>query len=104
MALDETVVAAVANENFKTVAGFAATQMNILLSEAVASAGRRANLADASMGQTLKVLNEIDPSEAVSVAKELEADLGKRMADLGAAVAGIQQLMKGAGNTPPVTP
>ena len=48
-------------------------------------------------------MNSLDPAEAASVAKVNASDLGAKMTELAGAVANAQQLMKGAGSTPPVT-
>ena len=96
MALNESVLEAVANGNFKTVAE-AATIDHL-------GHSKRLNLiAESSLGQILNRMNSLDPAEAASVAKVNASDLGAKMTELAGAVANAQQLMKGAGSTPPVT-
>ena len=96
MALDSGVLDSVANSNFKTIAEQVATN--------AASHQNRLNLiAESSLGQILNNLNSLDPAEAVSTSSVINSDLSKALADLGGAVAGIQQMMKGAQTTIPVT-
>jgi hypothetical protein len=69
---------------------------------------RRMNiLAEISLANTVKGvgedINEKTPTNAVSDVKTLEASLAPKLADLGSAIASIQQLMKGAQTTLPET-
>jgi hypothetical protein len=102
-------------ENLKTIAGAGAesqaslarvvsSALGILVQDSVASAGRRNNMADVAMAQMLKSMSEIDPTEAVSMAKTLSSTLPEVLAQLGSAVAALQQISKTAQTTPPVTP
>lgn len=96
MPLDEGVVDSVANANFKTLAELVSTN--------AASHQNRLNLiAESSLGQILTTMNSLDPTEAVSIAGVVNSDLAGAMTSLGSAVAGIQQFMKGAQTTVPVT-
>lgn len=96
MALHDSVIEAVSNGNFKTVAE-AATIDHL-------GHSKRLNLiAESSLGQILNRMNALDPAEAASVAKVNASDLGAKMSELAAAVANAQQLMKGAQSTPPQT-
>ena len=60
-------------------------------------------IAESSLGQILNTMNSLDPTEAASVSSVISSDLAKALANLGSAVAGIQQLMKGAQTTIPET-
>jgi hypothetical protein len=99
MALDQGVLDAVTNSNFKAMA-------ELPIQNAIAHQNRLNMIAEASVGQILNLMNGLDPAEAVSTTKVIEADLQtvkKAIADMGAIVAGLQQLMKGAQTTPPPT-
>ena len=97
MALDTTIVEAVANYNFKSNAERATQNMD-------AHQQRLQLLAESSLGQILNKMNTLDPTEAASISGVVSSDLAEKIGELSGAVAGAQQLMKGAGNTPPVTP
>lgn len=94
--LDPGVVESVINSNFKVLAEQVATN-------AAAHQNRLNLIAESSIGQIINRMNAIDPTEAVSVANVGRSDLSQAIAALGAAVAGIQQIVKGAQTTPPVT-
>lgn len=105
--LDPSIVADVANTNFKVVAGAVAS--------GIAQAGSLAALNATSHQQAKNMIQEamlaeailpragIDPTEATGVKKIAESDLARTVQELGAAVAGLQQIMKGAQTTPPET-
>ena len=97
MALDQGVIDAVTNANFKLNAEMA-TQ------NAVSHQNRLNMIAESSVGQILNRMNGLDPTEAAAIRGVVGADLSKTIGDLGAAVAGLQQMLKGAQTTPPVTP
>jgi hypothetical protein len=107
MALDQGTLDAVNNSNFKTIAEAAAVglaQSMALQAQNAASHQNRVNvLAEASLAQALKNQTELDPSEAAAIKKVDNADLAKVLGELGASIAGIQQLMKGAQTTLPET-
>lgn len=97
-------------DNMKTIGeagSFAIGQQMIIMTQltadSVAAAARRNALADGYMGQALKMMAEVDPVEAASLAKTLNADLPNVLAQLGTAIAQIQQVLKGAQTTPPPT-
>lgn len=91
MALDPGVVEAVTNANFKTLAEQVATN--------TANHQHRLQLiAESSVGQIVNRMNSLDPLEATSAAM-----VTQKLADLGAQVAALQQIMKGAQTTPPET-
>ena len=86
MALDETVVAAVGNENFKTVGGFPASMANLALSNAVAHQ---------------QAMNAITLS---LTAKACELLVSTDVAEAAGLTPLAQQAAKVAQTTPPVTP
>jgi len=96
MALDPGVVDAVVNSNFKTLAEQVAVN-------AAAHQNRLNLIAESSLGQIVNRMNSLDPTEAAAVSTVVRSDLAKAIADLSGAVAGIQQMMKGAQTTNPVT-
>lgn len=110
------VVDSVTIDNVKMVAGagsdaqaslarVASSALGILINDAVASAGRRGNIADAAMATVLKDMSSIDPQEAVSIAKTMTGnDLAQQLAQLLTALGSGQQSVKTAQTTPPVTP
>jgi hypothetical protein len=94
--LDPGVVESVINSNFKTLAEQVASN--------TANHQHRLQLiAESSVGQIVNRLNSVDPIEALSVSGVSRSDLGKELAQMGAAIASIQQLLKGAALTPPPT-
>lgn len=96
MALDQGVVDGVTNANFKTLAEM--QTVNILGHQ-----NRLQMIAESSVGQILNKMNGLDVAEAAAVTKVSEAGLGAEIAKLGAAIASIQQSMKGAQTTLPET-
>ena len=96
MALDQGVLDAVTNANFKTLAERIAVN-------AASHDNRLQLLAEASLGQILNRMNSLDPAQAASIARVHRTPSGDAANDVAAAVALAQQLMKGAQTTPPVT-
>lgn len=80
MALDETILAAVANANFKTMAEAAVQDFS-------AHRARLQILAEKALAKSLESMDTTQPTEL----------------DAGAIVAQLQQLLKGAQTTPPPT-
>lgn len=97
MPLDESILASVANANFKSMAEF--STQNLLSHQ-----NRLQILAEKALAKSLESMDTTDVPEGLGVAAAQRGDLAKAMADLGAAVSSIQQLVKGAQTTPPVTP
>ena len=93
MPLDESVVAAVANYNFKANSERATQNMD-------AHQQRLQLIAESSIGQIVNKMNSLDISEAVAVSKVASSDLAGKTTALTAAVAANQQLIKGATGTP----
>ena len=96
MALNQDVIEAVANYNFKSNAERATQNMD-------AHQQRLQLLAEASLAQQLNRMNSLDPAEAASISGVVSSDLSEKIGELSAAVASSQQLMKGAQTTIPVT-
>ena len=103
MALDQGVVDGVTNANFKVIAETPAIVANVANQNLIAHQGHMFQIAEASIGQILNKMNGLDPAEAASISGVVRSDMGKDIAALGAAVAGLQQMMKGAQSTPPET-
>ena len=96
MALDQGVLDAVTNSNFKSVA-----EMGTL--NALSHQNRLNLIAESSLGQILNRMNALDPSEAASISGVVSSDLAEKLGELSGAIANAQQLMKGAQTTIPVT-
>lgn len=108
--IDDSTLQAVANSNYKAVGEVAAVQLGQLLviqteafRDAQISRKRLDIMAEASLAQQVKNLNELDPVEAMSEVKAFTGnDVASQISALGAAISGIQQLVKTAQTTPPV--
>lgn len=107
MALDQGTLDAVNNSNFKTIAEASAVglaQAMAIQAQNAASHQNRVNvLAESALAAALKNQTELDPTEAASIRKVDNADLAKVLAELGSAIASIQQSLKGAQTTLPET-
>jgi len=94
--LDPGVVESVINSNFKTLAEQVASN--------TANHQHRLQLiAESSVGQIVNRMNAVDPIEASAVGIVNRSGLSEQVASLAAAVAAIQQMMKGAQTTLPET-
>ena len=96
MALDAGIIDSVTNANFKAMAEMQVTN-------ALQHQNRMNAIFESSIGQIVNKMNTLDPTEAASVATVTEAGMAEALASLGAAVSGIQQLLKGAQTTLPET-
>lgn len=96
MALDQGVLDAVTNANFKSIA-----EMGTL--NALAHQNRLNLIAESSLGQILNRMNALDPEEAAAISGVVSSDLAQKISELSGAVAATQQLMKGAQTTLPET-
>jgi hypothetical protein len=107
MPLDETIVADVANSNFKVIAN--ATASGIAQAGSLAALNATSNqhsmnlITQAFLAEAILPRAGVDVSEAVGVKKVAEADLARTIDELGAAIAALQQIMKGAQTTRPET-
>lgn len=84
--IDEKIIAAVAIDNVKTVAGQPAVLSNLALANAIAHQQAMNQISQAAVGKIVEHIIMVSPTEGA--------------VDVGA----LQQLMKGAQSTPPVTP
>jgi len=96
MAIDAGMMDSVTNANFKILAESATQNM-------VSHQNRLNMLAESSLAQMLNKLNGLDPTEASAVKTVSEAGLSQQLAEMGGAIAGIQQMLKGAQSTLPET-
>jgi hypothetical protein len=104
MALDKGVVDAVANANLKNLGEAGAYYAMLAMGDGVAHQRRVHVQTEPIMTMSVKSLLELDPLEAVRVVKGMSGnDLAQTLAQLGSAIAQIQQFVKGAQTTPPVT-
>lgn len=121
MALDPTIVEDVANSNFKAVAGQLAALSNMQLQnvtsfqqalqkqmlDSSAAFGRLLHDSSGAIGAAMALLTkrtaELEPEESQAATGILDARLAHLETQLSSVVATIQQLMKGAQSTPPVT-
>jgi len=98
------VVDALTIDNLKTIGAILSHQMGVLVTEQTSHLAAMNKINQASYQAFILKCNELDPKEAVAIAKTLKSDLGETLGQLGSVVATIQQFTKAAGNTPPVTP
>lgn len=95
--LDPGVLESVINANFKTLAEQVSTNIS-------AHQNRLQILAEKSLAKSLESMDTMQVSEGLGVAAAQRGDLSKVLSELGGVVAALQQQMKGAQTTPPVTP
>ena len=95
--LDAGVLASVINSNFKVIAETPATSL-------AGHSQRLQILAEKSLAKSLESMDTMQVSEGLGLAAAQRGDLAKQITDLGSAVSGLQQLVKTAQTTPPVTP
>lgn len=100
----ESIVESVADANTKAFGDGPAFWMNMMMGDAIAHQRGVNAIRETLLGAMGKRLVEVDVQEAAAEAKVNAADLGSVLSQLGAAIASIQQLTKGAQSTPPVTP
>lgn len=97
MPLDESILASVANANFKSMAEFSVQNL-------MSHQQRLQILAEKALSKSLESMDTTDVPEGLGVAAAQRGDLAKVISDLAAAIASSQQTVKGAQTTPPVTP
>ena len=88
-ALDPTVVAAVANSNFKAMA-------EMQLTNQLAHQQRLQLLAESSLGSILKSQNSLDIGEAVAQSKIASSDVAGKLAALAAVISSNRQILAAA--------
>ena len=103
MALNQDIVEAVANSNFKTMAEANQLVMAGTAQNAAAHQNRLNLIAESSVGQIVKNLNEFDTEQAQSIRTVINTELAPLLSSLIAAVSSGQQHAKVAQTTPPVT-
>ncbi len=101
--LDDSIISSVANDNLKTVGGQVAVLSNLSLQNLIAHQNRMYLIAEGAVGNIVKRMTELDPAEAAAMLKATQSDLAAQIGSLGAAIAEVQQLMKGAQTTRPET-
>lgn len=102
--LDPSVVEAVSNTNFKNLGEVPAILMGQYLGNQIQHFNRVNVLAETYLAIAVKNAHELSPKDAVSTLKEISGnDLAQQVSALGAAIASIQQSMKGAQTTLPET-
>jgi hypothetical protein len=102
--LDESVVQSVVNANFKAIGEQPALVANAMSMSMQAHNNATNLIREGVLSEALGQRAGHDVSESSAVRTIATADLGRTLAEISGAIAGIQQMMKGAGNTPPVTP
>lgn len=103
MAASNDILDSVANANNKTFGDGPAFLMQIAMADAVAHQRRVNAISETLLGAMGKRLVEVDVQEAAAESKINTSDLSSVLSQLGAAIASIQQLTKGAQTTPPNT-
>lgn len=99
-----SAVEAVNVANVKTVAEMAAWTTAQAMRDHVAHSNRLNILAETYLSRALKSADEVDPEQAAATLKLLTGnDFAQTLASFGAVVAQLQQIVKGAQTTPPVT-
>jgi hypothetical protein len=109
--LEPGIVDAVINANFKNIAEAGAFYSALSMRDAVESQRRFNEIGNISTGQLLKVMNEIDVSEANALVKantgfdraSQSHDMGKIINELSSALANAQIMSKLAQTTRPET-
>jgi len=100
----DAAVEAVNVANVKTVAEMSAWTTAQSMKDHVAHSKRLDIMAESYLARTLGNADSIDPEQAVATLKLLTGnDQAQALATLGASIANLQQLMKGAQTTPPAT-
>lgn len=95
--LDDSTFEAVNNANLKVFGEMQAAN-------ALSHQNRVNVIAETAMVKALDSLHTTSVPEGLGLAAAQRGDLAKIVSELGAAVAGLQQMVKGAQTTPPVTP
>lgn len=104
MPLLDSVVDSVANTNFKTVGESVAFYSSMAMGDSVAHQRRVNAISEAALAKAVQNLTEVDLSESIATKQMTTGNAAAENATaLGAAVAALQQLIKTAQTTPPVT-
>lgn len=94
--LDDSTFQSVNNGNFKNMA-------ELPMLDTFDHRRRVQGILETGMAAAIDRLNNTSVPEGLGIAAANRSDLGKQIADLGAAIAGLQQMIKGAQTTPPAT-
>lgn len=107
MALNESVVEAVTNSNFKVVAEGPTTGASLAQHlAAIDAVDRQRTLGVIQNSAVMEALGQragMDVGEAAGVSRVAASSTADLMAQLGGVVAALQQIVKTAQTTPPVT-
>lgn len=103
MPLDDRVVDAVTNGNFKNIAEMGSITAGIASQNLVSHIRAMDGIREGFMAESMLQRAGNDPAEALSNTRVISADQGKVLAELGASVAALQAIVKTAQTTPPVT-
>ena len=102
--IDQGVFDSVASSNFKVLSDGPAFFMNQLIADSLTNQRNVNSLREASIGALLKDFSNPTIEEGMAVNKMSTGnDLGQQMSALGNIVASLQQSMKGAQTTHPVS-
>jgi len=97
MALDQGVLDAVTNSNFKILAEQVSTNT-------AAHQNRLNILAEKALAKSLESMDTMQVGEGLGISAAQRGDLAKQLADLTSVVASMQANVKGVQTIPPVTP
>lgn len=105
MPIPQEALDAVGHNNVKTIGEALAFLQTQSLQDLLASRNRLDRISEAVIARATQSIIEPDPLEAVATQKILSGnDLAQQVAQLTASVAAMQQTVKAAQTTPPVTP
>jgi len=96
MALDQGVLDAVTNSNFKILAEQVSTNT-------AAHQNRLNILAEKALAKSLESMDTMQVGEGLGISAAQRGDLAKQLADLTSVVASMQANVKGVQTIPPVT-
>jgi len=96
MAIDQGTLDAANNVNAKNL-------MEMQVVNALGHQNRMNAIFESSIGQIVNKMNTLDPTESAAISGVIKSDLSKDVAALGAAIAALQQMLKGAQTTIPET-
>jgi len=96
MPLDDSVVAAVTNSNFKAIGELGGLTAALMAQNAASHQRAMDGIREGVMAEALGQRAGADPAESVSQARIINSDLGRTIAELGAAVSSIQSSLAGS--------
>ena len=103
--VDHEIVKSVAGANFKVLGDTPVILTNMGLENAISHQNRVNVLSETALAAAIKGLSEVDPAEAKSLQSLFTGNqVAEQLANLGASVAAIQEIVKAAQSTPPPTP